>query len=139
MRTAHEPDQCRVAGEDQAEEQIRDRRAADLVPAEQGRCRSRSRSRRSSRAGRERSLKPLSYQAGSQRLILQTDFFGGRSLGRLLLQPLQMLAFPLALWAASCAGGQARRAGASRAAWDDMKTSWAEDVLRVRRRACAEA
>ena len=45
-----------------------------------------------------RILRLAAYQAGSQQPFLQNSFFGGRSLGSLLLPPMEVLALPLFLW-----------------------------------------
>ena len=74
-------------------------------------------------------LKPLDYQAGSQRAILQDNFFGGRSLGWLLFQPAEILAVPLALWASFVRWRYKRQRERVRSwLWDEHESSWAEDV-----------
>lgn len=74
-------------------------------------------------------LRPLDYQGGSQRAILQDNFFGGRSLGWLLFQPAEILVVPLALWASFVRWRYKRQRERARfRSWDELGSSWAEDV-----------
>lgn len=74
-------------------------------------------------------LKALDYQAGSQRVVLQENFFSGASLGWLLFQPMELLAVPLFLWASFVRWRYKREQERPPAwSWNYSEPSWAEDA-----------
>ena len=79
-----------------------------------------------------RVLRLAAYQAGSQQAFLQNSFFGGRSLGSLLLPPMEVLALPLFLWGSFVRWRSRREREPSwvwvNGEWVDELPSWASDV-----------
>ena len=79
-----------------------------------------------------RVLRLAAYQAGSQQPFLQNSFFGGRSLGSLLLPPMEVLALPLFLWGSFVRWRAKREREPSwvwvNGEWVDELPSWASDV-----------
>ncbi len=79
-----------------------------------------------------RVLRSAAYQAGSQQPFLQNSFFGGRSLGSLLLPPIEVLALPLFLWGSFVRWRSRREREPSwvwvNGGWVDELPSWASDV-----------
>ena len=79
-----------------------------------------------------RVLRSADYQAGSQQPFLQNNFFGGRSLGSLLLPPMEALALPLFLWGSFVRWRSRREREPSwvwvNGEWVDELPSWPSDV-----------
>ena len=128
MTNGLEPDQVSWLVKTKPKNKIDFAEAEDLVPTTQGAAPFALSAHAVEQGWREvRALKPMSYQGGSQAVILQDSFFGGRSLGRLLLQPMEMLALPVTLWAGFVRWRSKRDQERPPSwAWDYKQTSWAE-------------
>ena len=103
----------------------------DLVPAEHGPVPFALSKSAQAEGWTGTDVSPLnSYPAGSQRLFLRKDYFGGRSLFELLSPPLQLLAVPLAVCFAFVFWKRQRDEERRRAfVWAHEETSWSEDAL----------
>ncbi len=130
MVNGSEPDQVAWLVKTRPKKQIDFAAAEDLVPTKEGLAPFALSAHAISQGWRDaRALRPISYQGGSQAAILRDWFFEGRSLGRLLLQPLEMLALPVALWAGFVHWRYKRDQERPPSwAWDYKRTSWAGDV-----------
>ena len=130
MTNGSEPDQVAWLVKTKPKNKIDFAEAEDLVPTTQGAAPFALSAHAVEQGWREvRALKPMSYQGGSQAVILQDSFFGGRSLGRLFLQPMEMLALPVTLWAGFVRWRSKRDQERPPSwAWDYKQTSWAGDV-----------
>lgn len=130
MTNGSEPDQVAWLVKTRPKKQIDFAAAEDLVPTKEGPAPFAISAHAIEQGWREvHALKPISYQGGSQAVMLRDSFFEGRSLYQLLLPPLELLALPVALWAGFVHWRYQRDQERPPAwAWNYEKTSWAEDV-----------
>lgn len=130
MVNGAEPDQVAWLVKTKPKQQIDFAAAEDLVPTGEGWAPFAISAHAIEQGWREvHALKPISYQGGSQAVVLRDVFFEGRSLFGLLLQPMEMLALPVALWAGFVRWRYQRDQERPPVwAWNYEKTSWVGDV-----------
>ncbi len=131
MVNGSEPDQVAWLVKTRPKKQIDFAAAEDLVPTGEGWAPFAISAHAIEQGWREvHVLKPISYQGGSQAVVLRDGFFEGRSLFGLLLQPLELLALPVALWAGFIRWRYQRDQERPPVwAWNYEQTSWVGDIM----------